>query len=90
MDLMSLIFAMDNMRAAIKAMCGEIDGVKQKAIEHVAPEYHNKGEVLANLTLGLRHLEDAAMRFGKVIQSATTGESLLGGPDTPAPIETDK
>lgn len=46
-------------------------------------ENQNKGEMIANAMLGLRHLEDAAMRFGKVIQAADGGQSPLGGPDTP-------
>ena len=41
------------------------------------------GEVPANITLAIRHLEDAAMRFGKAIQAAEGGVSPLGGPDTP-------
>lgn len=41
------------------------------------------GEVVANITLAIRHLEDAAMRFGKAIQAADGGKSPLGGPDTP-------
>lgn len=53
------------------------------AKEGVTPNYPNVGEVMANVTLALRHLEDAAMRFGKAIQSATTGMSPLGGPATP-------
>lgn len=36
---------------------------------------HDKGECIAQAMLALRHLEDARMRFGKVIQYATTGES---------------
>jgi hypothetical protein len=33
-------------------------------------------EVLANLTLAYRHLEDAAMRLGKAIQAADGGVSV--------------
>lgn len=36
---------------------------------------HDKGECIAQAMLALRHIEDARMRFGKVIQYATTGES---------------
>lgn len=43
----------------------------------------NTGEMIANMMLGLRHLEDAAMRFGKAIQASSGGVSPLGGPDTP-------
>lgn len=43
----------------------------------------NKGEMLANMTIAMRHMEDAAMRFGKAIQACSGGVSPLGGPDTP-------
>ncbi len=37
----------------------------------------NKGEMLANIELAYRHLEDASMRFGKVIQAYEGGKSPL-------------
>jgi len=45
-------------------------------------------EVLANLTLAYRHLEDASMRLGKAIQAADGGVSVydknvVGAPETP-------
>ena len=43
-------------------------------------ENEDRGEVMANLTLAFRHLEDAKMRLGKVIQ-AVDGISIY---DTPA------
>lgn len=46
-------------------------------------EGQDKGEMIANQMLALRHLEDAAMRFGKAIQAADGGVSPLGGPNTP-------
>jgi hypothetical protein len=48
-----------------------------------ATEGMNGGEMAANSILAMRHLEDAAMRFGKAIQAASGGVSPLGGPDTP-------
>lgn len=44
----------------------------------------NKGEMIANMIIAMRHMEDAAMRFGKAIQAASGGVSPLGGPDTPS------
>lgn len=38
-------------------------------------DLHDKWECIAQAMLALRHIEDARMRFGKVIQYATTGES---------------
>lgn len=46
----------------------------------------DKNEMCANMMLGLRHLEDAAMRFGKAIQASDGGKSPLGGPDTPTGV----
>lgn len=42
------------------------------------PENNNeeRGEVLANLTLSYRHLEDASMRIGKVLQYRKGGVSI--------------
>jgi hypothetical protein len=34
------------------------------------------GEVMANLTLAYRHLEDASMRIGKVLQAQDGGMSV--------------
>jgi len=44
-----------------------------------APEAEgfNKGECIAQAMLALRHIEDARMRVGKVIQYATGGESIF-------------
>lgn len=36
----------------------------------------DKGEVIANVTLALRHLEDARMRYGKAIQAFEGRESI--------------
>lgn len=43
----------------------------------------NVPEMVKNLELSYRHLEDAAMRMGKVIQASKGGVSALGGPNTP-------
>lgn len=40
------------------------------------PEGADKGEVIANLTLAYRHLEDASMRIGKAIQAYDGGVSV--------------
>lgn len=46
----------------------------------------DKNEMCANMMIGLRALEDAAMRFGKAIQASSGGKSPLGGPDTPTGV----
>ena len=73
-----LIANMNMLRSGIAAMVREAVDIKNSA-----PEADNPGEVFANITLAYRHLEDAAMRFGKVIQAADGGKSPLGGPETP-------
>lgn len=37
------------------------------------------GEMIAQAILSYRHLEDASMRLGKVMQYANDGESIYGG-----------
>ncbi len=56
-------------------------GVVQKGVG--VEEGQDVGEMIANIMLGVRHLEDAAMRFGKAIQASEGGTSPLGGPKTP-------
>jgi len=51
----------------------KIEKIKQvilafKKISLECDYYADKGEVLANITLAYRHMEDAKMRLGKVIQ----------------------
>lgn len=41
------------------------------------PEPHDYGEMIANLTLAFRHIEDASMRIGKAIQAYDGGKSSL-------------
>jgi hypothetical protein len=43
-------------------------------------ETESYGEMLANVTLAFRHLEDARMRLGKVIQASEDGKSCYDGP----------
>ena len=40
------------------------------------PQPCDRGEMHANITLAYRHLEDARMRLGKVIQAAEGGISV--------------
>lgn len=47
---------------------------KWETPEAGSPE--NRGEMIANLMLAFRHLEDASMRFGKALQAFDGGESV--------------
>lgn len=44
-------------------------------------EIKEKGEMIANVTLAYRHMEDAAMRLGKAIQAYEGGESIYDSND---------
>lgn len=76
---------MDDMRVGLKSMVSQAADIKAKISNpnNAVDPGQDKGEMIANVTLALRHLEDAAMRFGKAIQAASGGVSPLGGPDTP-------
>ena len=65
-----------NFRAKIKESAQELLEVREikKVSESNAVE--DPAEVLANMTLAYRHLEDAAMRLGKVIQAYDGGISV--------------
>jgi hypothetical protein len=80
---------MDNpVRPSLEQFCSEIRGeikktgaaVKDRMQYTIAtiPENDKADhrEVMANLTLAYRHLEDAAMRMGKVIQANEGGVSI--------------
>ena len=70
-------------RESLKGLTGEAVAIKNEVAGGAEIAGQNKGEMIANITIAYRHLEDAAMRFGKAIQAADGGESPLGGPNTP-------
>lgn len=45
-------------------------------------ETSNRGEMIANVTIAYRSLEDAAMRLGKAIQANETGQSIYDHNDS--------
>lgn len=71
------------LRSAIEAVKAQVkqlaDDLKSGNVVEVGKNT-DKGEQIANAILAFRHLEDAKMRIGKVIQ-ATVGESVY---DTPS------
>jgi hypothetical protein len=68
------------LRATVKEVERDLRAVKDKTAreqsghEQAFPGQH--GEVMANLTLAVRHLEDARMRLGKAIQYSQDGVSI--------------
>jgi len=64
----------DVLRLNIDAVAGRLNGLKEHpAVAQVAVK--PRGEMLANIILAYRHLEDARMRIGKVIQHYDGGVS---------------
>lgn len=74
---------MADLRTGIASLTQQANNIKNEIIRDPQGEDQDKGEMIANTVLAIRHLEDAAMRFGKGIQASAGGESPLGGPATP-------
>lgn len=66
----------NDLRKEIKDLAAKIDNQKQYKNGCEVAEGENRGEVMANLTLSYRHLEDASMRLGKVLQHLNGGVSV--------------
>jgi len=66
----------EQLRRAIKETADCLWALRGEVVE--APE-----EVMPNLTLAYRHLEDAAMRLGKVMQALDGGTSVYDRSQTP-------
>lgn len=66
----------NEVRKSIKETAKNLNDFKQQHNECETTQKENRGEVMANLTLAYRHLEDASMRLGKVLQAFDGGESV--------------
>lgn len=64
---------LDSIRRSIKTLAREVLDAKKAA---QAPPGSDIGEVIANVTLAYRHLEDASMRIGKALQAYDGGVSV--------------
>ena len=73
---MTLNQKLDDMRVRIKHTANFVNSVKNEVVNRDVERNENKGEVIANLTLAYRHLEDASMRIGKVKQARNDGVSI--------------
>jgi hypothetical protein len=68
--------ACDILRGQIGALDRQAVGLRvHPSLEKLKPEA--RGDVLANLTICHRHLEDSRMRIGKAIQHSETRESIF-------------
>jgi hypothetical protein len=65
-----------NLRMAIKALAGEVKASHEHPVFEKPNAVMDDDEMHANLTLAYRHLEDAAMRLGKVVQAFDGGKSV--------------
>lgn len=70
----------NKLRGDIQATADYLNAIKKTVSTFPVPATADMGEVMSNLTLSYRHLEDAKMRLGKVVQ-AIEGASVY---DTPA------
>jgi hypothetical protein len=65
----------DTLRQEIKALAKKIKNLKESRQSGEPEKLEDIGEVIANLMLSYRHLEDASMRLGKVLQARAGGIS---------------
>lgn len=68
--------SVNTVRKAIKKEGKFLMDLKDAVMNSTLPENADRGEVLANITLTYRHLEDASMRLGKVLQAFDGGVSV--------------
>ena len=74
----SIEFICDELRKGIKELEDTVRALKEDERFKEEQKYlgqHN--EMIANIMLSVRHLEDARMRIGKVLQYADDGISIL-------------
>lgn len=66
------------LREKINHQCASLLALKVHKIFKAEQGYLNQhGEMQANIMLAFRHLEDARMRIGKILQAADDGVSIL-------------
>ena len=68
--------ACNSVRRVLKEQGMYLLKLKESVQSRESIEGEDKGEILANITLTYRHLEDASMRLGKVIQATNGGVSV--------------
>lgn len=68
--------AANDARSALKRLAKSVLDMKIEHSTREATKSEDRGEVMANLMLTYRHLEDASMRLGKAIQAYDGGVSV--------------
>lgn len=79
MDNDSLVVGINRLRRIVKNAAEEVKLVADQCkppSSIVARTGEDRGEIIANLMLAYRHLEDASMRLGKAIQARDGGTSV--------------
>jgi len=79
--------ALIRFRAELKELAEQVKAVKGEKAKSEADGIEDIGEVMANLTLTYRHLEDASMRVGKTIQARAGGKSIYDNTAVGTPEE---
>lgn len=64
------------LRSQLKVTGAELLKLKKFLIEHPLEDRELGSEAIANTILAFRHVEDAAMRLGKVLQAVNGGVSI--------------
>ena len=68
----------DLMREQIRKDAQIVKHLKESSVFEDKQAYEGQhGEMIANIMLTYRHLEDARMRIGKILQAAGDGVSIL-------------
>ena len=78
----------NEIRASIKNLSQVLKDVANNTEKRPVNDKENRGEVMANLTLSYRHLEDASMRLGKVLQAFDGGISIYDKKTTQPTVKT--
>lgn len=63
-------------REKLKANEDELRAIKEFAVRNADAMPGDANEVIANIMLSIRHIEDARMRLGKAIQYSGDGVSI--------------
>ena len=68
----------DNLRVSLKGLGVNVKGLMNHSRFDRTSNYEGQhSEMRANIMLAYRHLEDARMRVGKILQAAGDGVSIL-------------
>jgi hypothetical protein len=68
--------AANNLRRRLKAIGADAKELRTKALTAKMALVSDRAEAIANATIGYRHIEDASMRIGKMLQAIDGGISV--------------